>query len=140
LIIPERIEHAGRAVIKSGCWFSFLLRILDALEAFPSTFSAARLEPIPNQARNMEPFQQQFVVALEAGTANGGAFETVPAGKRAVIKHVSVYATGDGLEKADYFITSTIEDDSTFREVPIVTKVGALGVIGSHSCRAFAAP
>jgi len=87
----------------------------------------------------MEPFQQQFVVALEAGTANGGAFETVPAGKRAVVKHVSVYATGDGPEKADYFITSTIEDDSTFREVPIVTKVGALGVIGSHSCRAFAA-
>jgi hypothetical protein len=82
----------------------------------------------------------QLVVALEAGTANGSAFETVPAGKRAVIKHVSVYATGDGPEKADYFITSTIEDDSTFREVPIVTKVGALGVIGSHSCRAFAAP
>lgn len=88
----------------------------------------------------MEPFQQQFVVSLEAGIANGGAFETVPAGKRALIKHVSVYATGNGTEKADYFITSTIEDDSTFREVPIITKVGALGVIGSHSVRAFAAP
>jgi hypothetical protein len=88
----------------------------------------------------MEPFQQQFVVTLETGTANGGAFETVPAGERGVIKHVSVYATGSDPEKADYFITSTIEDDSTFREVPIITKVGALGVIGSHSVRAFAAP
>jgi hypothetical protein len=87
----------------------------------------------------MEPFQQQFVVALEAGIANDGEFEIVPAGKRAVIEHVSVYATGVGTEKADYFITSTIEDDSTFREVPIVTKVGALGVLGSHSFRAFAA-
>ena len=88
----------------------------------------------------MEPFQQQFIVSLEAGIANGGAFEIVPAGKRAVIKHVSVYATGNGTEKADYFITSTIEDDSTFREVPIVTKIGALGVLGSHPFRAFAAP
>jgi len=54
------------------------------------------------------------------------------------------YGTRDGcnlnLELADYFITSTIEDDSSFREVPIVTKVGALGVIGSHFFRAFAAP
>jgi hypothetical protein len=88
----------------------------------------------------MEPFQQQFVVVLEAGIANGGAFETVPAGKRAVVEHVSVNAIGVGAEKADYFITSTIGDNSTFREVPIVTKVGALGILGSHSFRAFAAP
>jgi hypothetical protein len=88
----------------------------------------------------MEPFQQQFVVVLEAGVANGGAFEIVPAGNRAVIEHVSVHAIGVGTEKADYFITSTIEDNSTFREIPIVTKVGALGVLGSHSFRAFAAP
>ena len=55
----------------------------------------------------MEPFQQQFIVALDAGVANDGAFEIVPAGKRAVIEYVSVYATGVGTEKADYFITST---------------------------------
>jgi hypothetical protein len=88
----------------------------------------------------MEPFQQLFVVVVQAGTTSGGEFETVPTGKLAVIEHVSVDATGIGAEKADYHITSTIQDGSTFREIPIVTKVGALGVIGSHSVRAFAAP
>jgi hypothetical protein len=40
----------------------------------------------------MEPFQEQFVVTLDAGVANGGEFMTVPLGKRAVIEHVSVFA------------------------------------------------
>lgn len=89
----------------------------------------------------MDPFQTPFIVALSAGEANGGAFAVVPAGNRAVIEHVSVYATGIGARSADYFITSTIEDNSTFREVPIVTQVGAAGaVLGSHSFRAFASP
>jgi hypothetical protein len=88
----------------------------------------------------MEPFQQKFDVVLEPGIANGGAFETVPAGKRAVIEHVSVYDTGPGAKTADYFITSTIGDNSAFREVPIVTKLGAVGIVGSHPLRAFAAP
>jgi hypothetical protein len=88
----------------------------------------------------MEPFQKRFVVGLDVGIANGGAVETVPDGKRAVIEHVSVYDTGPGAKTADYFITSTIEDSSTFAEVPIVTKAGALGVLGSHPIRAFAAP
>ena len=90
----------------------------------------------------MEPFQQLFVVVLQAGIANGGEFETVPAGKLAVIEHVSVDATGVASANADYLIKSTIQDNSTFREVLIVvTKVGALGgVIGSQSVRAFAAP
>jgi hypothetical protein len=91
----------------------------------------------------MEPFQQLFVVVLQAGIANGGEFETVPAGKLAVIEHVSVDASGGfASANADYLIKSTIQDNSTFREVLIVvTKVGALGgVIGSQSVRAFAAP
>ena|SRR5437764_10648800 len=88
----------------------------------------------------MEPFQKQFVVGLDDGVANGGAFETVPAAKRAVIEHVSVYDTGPGAKAADYFFTSTIQDSSTFVEVPIVTKPGAMGVLGSHPIRAFAAP
>lgn len=91
----------------------------------------------------MEPFQQRFVVVLAAGIANGGEFEIVPAGKLAVIEHVSVDATGGlATANADYLITSTIQDNSTFRETLImVTKVGALGsVIGSQSVRAFAAP
>jgi hypothetical protein len=88
----------------------------------------------------VEPFQQQFTVVVEAGTTSGSALETVPAGKLAVIEHVSVSASGFGNEKADYFIISTIQDNSTFREVPIVTKPAVFGVIGSHSVRAFAAP
>ncbi len=88
----------------------------------------------------MKPFQERFVVILDVGIANGGAFETVPAGKRAVIEHVSVYDTGPGAKTADYFITSTIGDNSAFREVPIVTKPGAFGIVGSHPLRAFAAP
>lgn len=100
--------------------------------------SAARIDS--ESGENMEPFQQEFVVVLAAGIANGGEFETVPAGKRAVIEHVSVDATGRGSEKADYLIKSTIGDNSTFREFPIITKVGAIGVIGSQPVRAFAAP
>lgn len=88
----------------------------------------------------MEPFQERFSVGLQVGEANGGDFKTVPAGKRAVIEHVSVYDTGLGAKTADYFLTSTIGDDSMFIEVPIVTKPGALGVVGSHPVRAYAAP
>jgi hypothetical protein len=88
----------------------------------------------------MEPFQEKFTVILSSGVANGGDFKTVPAGKRAVIEHVSVYDTGTGANTADYFFTSTIGDNSMFMEVPIVTRMGALGIIGSHSFRAFAAP
>jgi hypothetical protein len=90
----------------------------------------------------MEPFQQLFVVVLQAGIANGGEFETVPAGKLAVIEHVSIDGTGVGTQNADFLIKSTIQDNSTFREVPIVvTKASALGaVIGSQPVRAFAAP
>jgi hypothetical protein len=131
-IIPKRIEHRIEPSFNQDAGFLFLLRIFDALKYSSSTFSAARLEPIPNQGRNMEPFQQQLVVALEAGTANGGAFETVPAGKRAVIKHVSVYATGDGTEKADYFITSTsktIRPFERFRSSPRVERLGSLEAI-----------
>ena len=58
-----------------------------------------------------------------------------------MIEHVSVHATGPGARSADYFITSTIEDNSTFREVPIVTQPAATGaVLGSHPFRAFASP
>jgi hypothetical protein len=56
----------------------------------------------------MEPFQEKFIVILSSGVANGGDFKTVPAGKRAVIEHVSVYDTGTGANTADYFFTSTI--------------------------------
>jgi hypothetical protein len=91
----------------------------------------------------MEPFQQKFVVVLQSGIANGGEFETVPAGKLAVIEHVSFDASGGfASTNANYLITSTIQDNSTFRDVPIVvTKVGPFGsLIGSQSVRAFAAP
>jgi hypothetical protein len=90
--------------------------------------------------KKMEPFQQQFNVSVDAGLTSGSALETVPAGKLAVIEHVSVSASGFGNEKADYFIISTLQDNTTFRDVPIVTKPGVFGVIGSHSVRAFAAP
>src|SRR5438034_10678364 len=48
---PVPFERAGRAVINQDAGFSFLLRIFDALKHSSSTFSAARLEPIPNYAR-----------------------------------------------------------------------------------------
>ncbi len=87
----------------------------------------------------MNGFQETFSVGLSVGEANGGAFETVPAGMIAVIEHVSVHASGTGASSADYFITSTLEDDSAFREVPIVAHVGGTGaMVGSHPLRAFA--
>jgi hypothetical protein len=90
---------------------------------------------------NMEPFQEQFVVVLPVGVANDGTFKTGPAGKRLVIEHVSVDADPAAAQLANYYITSTIEDNSTFREVPIVTALTASGrVIGSHPLRAYANP
>ena len=89
----------------------------------------------------MDPFQENFVVVLAAGEANGGAFKTVATGKRAVIEHVSVYGNPAAARLADYFITSTIEDNSAFREVPIVTALTPSGfILGSHPLRAYAAP
>jgi hypothetical protein len=90
----------------------------------------------------MDPFQENFSARLAAGEANGGKFQVVPAGKRAVIEHVSVSASGAGAPSADYFFTSTIGGNSDFREVPIVTQSGAQPtlVIGSHPLRAFADP
>jgi hypothetical protein len=92
----------------------------------------------------MEPFQEQFVVHLNAGIANGGQFMTVPARKRAVIEHVSVSADPPGANTANYFITSTIGNPPTanFREVPIFTArtQGTNVVIGSHPIRAYANP
>ena len=89
----------------------------------------------------MEPFQDQFVVVLDVGVANGGTFKTAPAGKRLVIEHVSVHADPAAANFAGYYITSTIEDGSTFREVPIVAALTAAGrVVGSHPLRAYANP
>jgi hypothetical protein len=89
----------------------------------------------------MEPFQEQFVVVLDAGVANGGDFKTVPLGKRAVIEHVSVFAEPPAALPAQYFITSTIGGTSAFREVPIVTaQTGTGAVVGSHPIRAYADP
>ena len=91
----------------------------------------------------MEPFQETFVVNLAAGVANGGDFKFVPRKRLAVIEHVSIYASGLAAKTADYFITSTIGDDSEFRDVPIVTTRGGTfdqsgAVLGSHPIRAFA--
>ena len=89
----------------------------------------------------MTPFQNTIAVALNAGIANDGAFVTVPTGQRAVIEHVSVYATGDGAPAADYFITSMIGGDSGSCEVPIVTLQTGTGFVrGSQPIRAFADP
>jgi hypothetical protein len=89
----------------------------------------------------MEPFQEQFVVVLPVGVANDGTFKTVPAGKRAVIEHVSVDADPPAANLADYFITSTIEGSSGFKEVPVVTvRTGTGAVVGSHPLRAYANP
>jgi hypothetical protein len=89
----------------------------------------------------MEPFQEQFVVTLDAGVANGGEFKTVPLGKRAVIEHVSVFADPPAATAAEYFITSTIGGTSAFREVPIFTaRIGTGAVVGSHPMRAYADP
>ncbi len=98
--------------------------------------------PVPISSEpGRDPFQKSFVVIFPPGIANGGAFEVVPFGKRAVIEHVSVYASGVNAATADYFITSTIGGDSAFREVPIVTALSPSGsVIGSQSYRAFADP
>jgi hypothetical protein len=51
----------------------------------------------------MEPFQEQFVVVLDAGVANDGDFKTVPLGKRAVIEHVSVFDEPPAAIPAQYF-------------------------------------
>jgi hypothetical protein len=89
----------------------------------------------------MEPFQEAFVVSLDAGIANGGDFMTVPLGKRAVIEHVSVFADPPAAIAAQYFITSTIGGTSAFREVPIFTTlIGTGAVVGSHPIRAYADP
>jgi hypothetical protein len=86
----------------------------------------------------MEPFQEVFVVHLNVGIANGGAFMRVPAGKLAVIEHVSVSTTGRTANEADYFVTSTIKDGSTTREVPVVVARAPSGsIIGSHPIRAY---
>ena len=83
----------------------------------------------------MEPFQEQFVVVLDAGVANDGDFKTVPLGKRAVIEQPPAAIP------AQYFITSTIGGPSAFREVPIVTApTGTGAVVGSHPVRAYADP
>jgi hypothetical protein len=75
--------------------------------------------------------------------ANVGDFKIVPRRKLAIIEHVSIYASGLAAKTADYFITSTIGDNSAFREVPIVTTPGGTfdqsgAVLGSHPVRAFA--
>ena len=86
----------------------------------------------------MEPFQEVFVVHLNVGIANGSALMRVPAGKLAVIEHVSVSTTGLTASEADYFVTSTIRDGSTFREVPVVVARAPSGsIIGSHPIRAY---
>jgi hypothetical protein len=92
--------------------------------------------------RYMEPFQDKFVVSLNANIANGGTYKTVPSGKLLVIEHVSVDASvgGAALLGADYYITSTIEGSSAYREVPIITQKTPTGLVhGSHPLRAYAA-
>jgi len=98
--------------------------------------------PLPEVlGREMEPFQEQFVVVLDPGVANGGAFQQVPAGKRAVIEHASVHADpADAAVKANYFITSTIGGTSNFRDVPILVVRWGIAVVGSHPVRAYADP
>lgn len=50
-----------------------------------------------------------------------------------------MFATGAGAGSADYFVTSTLTDNSAFREVPIVTRLGPTGaVLGSHPHLAYA--
>lgn len=86
----------------------------------------------------MEPFQEYFGVILQANEANGGAYITVPAGKRAVIEHVSVYAEPPG---ADYFFVSTLGSTSTFRNACVVAAKSVTGwFVGSHPLRAYAGP
>ncbi len=98
--------------------------------------------PLPEVlGREMEPFQEQFVVVLDPGVANGGAFQQVPAGKRAVIEHASVHADpADAAVKANYFITSTIGGTSNFRDIPILVVRWGIAVVGSHPVRAYADP
>ena len=98
--------------------------------------------PLPEVlGREMEPFQEQFVVVLDPGVANGGAFQQVPAGKRAVIEHASVHADpADAAVKANYFVTSTIGGTSNFRDVPILVVRWGIAVVGSHPVRAYADP
>lgn len=87
----------------------------------------------------MEPFQELFLVTLDAGNFNGGTFITVPAGKRAVIEHASVHVTPQSAGvSGNYFVVSTNTDSSGFKDVPIVVASFATAVIGSHSLRAYA--
>jgi uncharacterized protein YbjT (DUF2867 family) len=87
----------------------------------------------------MEPFQESFDVVLAIGEANGRAYKTVPAGKRAVIEHASVHVTPQGAGiLANYFVASTIAGNSGFKDVPIVVFCSGISVIGSHPLRAYA--
>jgi hypothetical protein len=90
----------------------------------------------------MDPFQSTFVVILPAGVANDGTFTVVPAAKRAVIEHASVYANPpSAAATGDYFVTSTIDGNSGFREVPLLAvRTGSGAVVGSHPLRAYADP
>jgi hypothetical protein len=74
----------------------------------------------------MEPFQKRFVVGLDVGIANGGAFETVPDGKRAVIEHVSVYDTGLGAKTADYFIIQRLKTVRLLQKFQLLQKLELL--------------
>jgi hypothetical protein len=86
----------------------------------------------------MDPFQQQFSVILHPGEANGGDITAnVPAGKPAIIEHVSVCATGEGAPNADYFVVSSISGNTGNFDVPLVTHLAPSGAVGSHPCRAF---
>jgi len=89
----------------------------------------------------MDPFQENFLVALPDGMiANDGSFKNVPAGKLAVIEHVSVHVVGSGAANALYFYSSVISG-TVWSEAPIfVTQAGAGAVIGSHPCRAYGGP
>jgi|SRR5258708_29451813 hypothetical protein len=89
----------------------------------------------------MEHFQETVAVVLAAGEANGGAFLSVPAGKRAVIEHVSVQADPANVAiQANYFHTSTIGGSGAFRHVPVIVVHQGDSVIGSHPLRAYADP
>ena len=94
--------------------------------------AAAKVIPV-------EPFQESFEVVLATGEGNGGTFQTVPAGKRAVFEHASVHASPQGAaDLATYFVTSTIAGTKGFKDVPIVVIPSGIAVIGSHPLRAYA--
>jgi len=58
----------------------------------------------------MDPFQERFLVVPPDGIiANDGAFKNVPAGKLAVIEHVSVHVMGAGAANALYFIQALFQ-------------------------------